>query len=223
MFAINDFDEVHGAQIDVGRLAAMPPWPPGLWWRQERRRRARAMVQSYRRRMRRYAEMGYLGVWYNRIDDKAVLDALSPKVRRRAERLLDKARAKGHVQVLDRLTEQVDGEHRIIENVPLIVRETHSEAGLPIDVALDRLLRPYLDSLSDDRRRLLSRYRIVDVARKVVGVGSVGTECWVILLKGTDNDDPLFLQVKEPQASVLAPCRLAAVREQGRRVVSASA
>jgi hypothetical protein len=127
----------------------------------------------------------------------------------------------GHVQVLDKLTEQVDGEHRIIENVPLIVRETHTEQGTPIDVALDRMLRLYLDSLTDDRRRLLSRYRIVDVARKVVGVGSVGTACWVILLQGIDSDDPLFLQVKEAQPSVLAPhvdYKLP-FDNQGRRVV----
>jgi hypothetical protein len=182
---------------------------------------ARATVQSYRRRMRRYAEMGYLGVWYDRIDERAVLDTLSPKVRKRAERIMAKARAKGHVQVLEKLTEQVDGEHRIIEEVPLIVRETHTVAGTPIHEALDLLLRPYLDSLSYDRRRLLGRYRIVDVARKVVGVGSVGTECWVILLQGVDDDDPLFLQVKEAQSSVLAPYvdfKLP-FENQGRRVV----
>ena len=182
---------------------------------------ARAIVRSYRKRLRRFAEMGYLEVWYNRIDDGAILDALSPKVRRRAERVLDKARAKGHVQVLDKLTERVGGEHRIIENVPLVVRETHTDAGTPMDAALDRLLRPYLDALSDDRRRLLSRYRIVDVARKVVGVGSVGTACWVVLLQGVDEDDPLFLQVKEAQPSVLAPHvdHKLPFDNQGRRVV----
>jgi uncharacterized protein (DUF2252 family) len=209
VFGINDFDEVHPApwEWDLKRLVASAAVAAEFMGgdKDEAADAARAIVRSYRKRIRRFAEMGYLEVWYNRIDDKAILDTLSPKVRRRAERVLDKARAKGHVQVLDKLTEQVNGEHRIIENAPLIVRETHTEQGMPIDVALDKMLRPYLDSLADDRRRLLSRYRIVDVARKVVGVGSVGTACWVILLQGIDSDDPLFLQVKEAQPSVLAP------------------
>jgi hypothetical protein len=99
----------------------------------------------------------------------------------------------------------VGGERRLIEDVPLIVRETHSDSGLPADVAIDRMLHAYIDSLGHDRRVLLSRYRIVDVVRKVVGVGSVGTSCWVILLQGIDGNDPLFLQVKQAQPSVLAP------------------
>src|SRR4030095_8857775 len=161
-------------------------------------------MRSYRKRMRRYAEMGYLEVWYDRIDERAVLDALSPRGRRDAIRVMDKARAKGHVAVLEKLTERVNGEHRIIEALPLIVRETHTERGIPAMVALDRMLRSYLDSLSIDRRRLLARYRIVDSVRKVVGVGSVGTGCWVVLLEGVDDEDPLFLQVKQAQAFGLA-------------------
>jgi hypothetical protein len=165
----------------------------------------RACVRSYRERMRRYADMGYLEVWCDHIDDKAVLDVLSPRVRRNAEKLLDKARAKGHIRSLDKLTEQVDGEPRIVEDIPLIVRETHTDHGVPVRAALDQMLIAYIDTLPVDRRRLLARYRIVDAARKVVGVGSVGTGCWVILLEGVDNEDPLFLQVKEAQPSVLAP------------------
>jgi uncharacterized protein (DUF2252 family) len=225
VFGINDFDEVHPGpwEWDLKRLVASASVAAYFMGSDphEAADAARAIVRSYRKRLRRFAEMGYLEVWYNRIDDGAILDALSPKVRRRAERVLDKARAKGHVQVLDKLTERVGGEHRIIENVPLVVRETHTDAGTPMDAALDRLLRPYLDALSDDRRRLLSRYRIVDVARKVVGVGSVGTACWVVLLQGVDEDDPLFLQVKEAQPSVLAPHvdHKLPFDNQGRRVV----
>ena len=225
VFGINDFDEVYPApwEWDLKRLVASAAVAARFMGgdKGEAADAARAIVRSYRKRIRGFAEMGYLEVWYNRIDERAILESLSPKVRRRAERLLDKARAKGHVQVLDKLTEQVNGEHRIIEQVPLIVRETHTEGGTPINVALDRLLRPYLDSLSDDRRRLLSRYRIVDVARKVVGVGSVGTACWVILLQGVDADDPLFLQIKEAQPSVLAPYvdYKLPFDNQGRRVV----
>lgn len=155
--------------------------------------------------MARYAVMGNLEVWYDRIDQRAILDALSPKARRGAQRIIDKARAKGHQRVLGKLTEKVDGGHRIVEEQPLIIRESHLDSGMPIRDALDAMLRSYIDSLTFDRRRLLARYRIADVARKVVGVGSVGTGCWVILLVGADEDDPLFLQVKQAQASVLEP------------------
>jgi len=165
--------------------------------------------------------MGYLEVWYDRIDERDLLDTLSPKSRRVAQKVMDKARAKGHISTLDKMTEQVNGEHRIVEDVPLIVRETHTKAGTPIDVVLDGLLHGYTDSLSHDRQVLLSRYRLVDIARKVVGVGSVGTACWVLLLLGVNDDDPLFLQVKEAQPSVMAPYVDVSLPfdHQGRRVV----
>ena len=101
------------------------------------------------------------------------------------------------------------------------MRETHTEKGRPVRDALNEMLKGYIESLSVDRRRLLARYRIVDVARKVVGVGSVGTECWVILLQGIDADDPLFLQVKQAQHSVLASHVdvQPSVTNQGERVV----
>jgi hypothetical protein len=126
-----------------------------------------------------------------------------------------------HIRPLEKLTEQVNGQHRFIEDVPLIVRETRSESGTPIKLMLDRFLRAYIDSLDYDRKVLLSRYQIVDFARKVVGVGSVGTRCWVLLLQGVDGDDPLFLQVKEAQTSVLEPYSDLKLpfEQQGRRVV----
>lgn len=226
VFAINDFDETHPGpwEWDVKRLAASAAVAARFMGGDKATAgdAARAVVRSYRKRIRRFAEMGYLDIWYNRIDERAILETLSPKMQRRTERFMDKARAKGHVRVLDKLTEQVDGEHRIIEETPLIVRETHTEAGVPMNVALDAMLRSYVDSLSDDRRRLLSRYRIVDSVRKVVGVGSVGTACFVVLLKGVDNDDPLFLQVKEAQPSVLQPytSHKQSFDNDGRRVVA---
>jgi uncharacterized protein (DUF2252 family) len=208
VFAINDFDEVYPGpwEWDVKRLAASAAVAVRFMGGadDDARDAARACVRSYRKRIRRYAEMGYLEVWYDHIDDSTVLHALSPRVRRFAERSLDKARAKGHIRSLDKLTEQVDGEPRIIEDIPLIVRETHTDTGVPIRAALDLMLGAYIETLPVDRRRLLSRYRIIDAARKVVGVGSVGTGCWVILLEGVDGEDPLFLQVKEAQPSVLA-------------------
>ena len=208
VFAINDFDEVHPGpwEWDLKRLAASAAVAARFMGgdKDKAADAARAISRSYRKRIRRYAEMGYLEVWYDRIDERAVIDTLSPR-RAGGPSAPAKAREKGHVQVLEKLTEQVDGEHRIIEELPLIVRETHAENGMPINDALDLMLRSYIESLPYDRRKLLSRYRIVDSARKVVGVGSVGTGCWVILLQGLDNDDPLFLQVKQAQASVLAP------------------
>ncbi len=225
IFAINDFDEVFPApwEWDLKRLVASAAVAVRFMGgdKTAAAEAASEAVRSYRHRMADYAEMGYLQIWYDRIDQRAVLDALSPRVRRGAQRIIDKALAKGHQRVFDKLTEQVDGEHRIVEDVPLIVRETHTKQGRPIADALDRVLRSYVGSLPYDRQRLLSRYRIVDVARKVVGVGSVGTGCWVILLFGKDEDDPLFLQVKEAQTSVLEPHSRYKLPfdNQGRRVV----
>jgi uncharacterized protein (DUF2252 family) len=225
IFAINDFDEVHPGpwEWDLKRLAASAAVAVRFMGGDKAQAEAAAQecVRSYRKRIRRYAEMGYLQVWYERIDEQAVLAALSPRFRAAAQQIIDKAKRRGHMQTLEKLTEQVDGEHRIIEDVPLIVRETLGDSGLPVRTALDLMLRGYLESLSHDRRALLSRYRLVDGARKVVGVGSVGTSCWVMLLQGVDEGDPLFLQVKEAKESVVAPyvaTRLQ-VSHQGHRVV----
>jgi uncharacterized protein (DUF2252 family) len=225
VFAINDFDEVHPGpwEWDLKRLAASAAVAVRFMGgdKASAMEAAEACVRSYRKRMRRYAEMGHLAVWYDSIDERAVLAALSPQVRRNAERAIAKARAKGHIRSLDKLTEQVNGEPRIVEDVPLIVRETHTDAGTPTQLVLNAMLAAYVDSLSLDRRRLLARYRIVDAARKVVGVGSVGTACWVILLQGVDDNDPLFLQVKEAKDSVLAPYvdLPRAIANHGQRVV----
>jgi uncharacterized protein (DUF2252 family) len=226
IFAINDFDEVHPGpwEWDLKRLAASAAVAACFMDadKAEAEAAARECVRSYRKRMRRYAEMGFLQIWYERIDERAVLDAISPRLRRSAERFMDKARAKGHVRVFDKLTEEIDGEHRLVEDAPLIVRETHVDSGLPAMVALDKMLHAYLESVSIDRRVLLSRYRIVDAARKVVGVGSVGTGCWIILLQGIDSDDPLVLQVKQAQPSVVAPYVSARLHfgNEGLRVVA---
>lgn len=225
VFAINDFDEVHPGpwEWDLKRLAASAAVAVRFMGGDKAAagEAAAACVTSYRRRMRDYAEMGYLEIWYDTIDEREMLEALSPRVRKNAERTIAKARAKGHIRSLDKLTEQVNGEPRIVEDVPLIVRETHTEKGTPVRDALNEMLAAYVGSLSLDRQRLLARYRLVDAARKVVGVGSVGTACWVLLLQGVDDDDPLFLQVKEAKASVLAPyvdLRLS-VDNEGQRVV----
>jgi uncharacterized protein (DUF2252 family) len=155
--------------------------------------------------MRRYAGKGLLEVWYDTIDSARLLETLSPWFRSAASALLDKARKRNHLQVLDKMTDLVDDQHRIIEQHPFIVRVSHTSAGRPVEDALGHFLATYLDSLAPERRFLLSRYRVLDVAQKVVGVGSVGTRCWVVLMQGRDEDDPFFLQIKEAQPSVLSP------------------
>src|SRR5262245_16140585 len=225
IFAINDFDEVHPGpwEWDLKRLVASAAVAARFLGGDavDGDTAVRAVASSYREHIRLYAEMGFMGVWYDLIDQRSVLDSLPPRLRRDAERTMEKARRKGHQRTLGKLTEEVDGEHRIKEDAPLIVRETHGDDGTPIARALDDMLRGYRRSIPDDRRRLLSRYRIVDVARKVVGVGSVGTSCWVLLMEGLDSGDPLFLQVKEAGRSVLAPYTKARLPwpNQGRRVV----
>jgi len=209
IYAINDFDETLPApwEWDVKRLAASATVCIRFLGgdAEEGERAARAVVRSYRERMREYAEMGHLQVWYSQIGERDVLATLSPKARRRAEKIIAKARSRTNLQVLDKLTDLVDDEHRIHESKPLIVRETKTLYGRPITEALTALIRSYLTSISDDRRPLLDRYRVRDVVRKVVGVGSVGTRCWVVYLAGNHQEDPLFLQVKEAEASVLEP------------------
>jgi uncharacterized protein (DUF2252 family) len=209
IFGINEFDETHPGpwEWDLKRLVASAVVAARFLGadRVLCEEAARACVQAYRKRMRQYARMGHLALWYTSIDEPAVLEALPPEVRKRARQILSKARQRTHLQVLDKLTDLVDTEQRIVEARPLIVHETHTVPGRTMAEALELFLRQYLDSLPANRRQLLARYQLLDVARKVVGVGSVGTRCWVLFMRGVDNNDPLFLQVKEAQESVLAP------------------
>src|SRR3954468_17381192 len=225
VFAINDFDEVLPGpwEWDLKRLAASAAVAALFLGgdRTDAEEAARAVVEAYVRRIRSYAEMGFLEVWYDLIDEKTILAAAPQRLRKLAQATFAKARARGHIRALDRLTEEVNGESRIVEDVPLIVRAKHLPDGTPMTEALETMLRSYLASLPEDRRRLLSRYRIVDVARKIVGVGSVGTSCWVLLLEEQGADSPLFLQIKEARESVLARYldSRRSITQQGRRVV----
>jgi uncharacterized protein (DUF2252 family) len=153
--------------------------------------------------MKKYANMGYIQLYYETIKGSDILNVISPSARKGAEKIFEKANKRTHMQVLSKLTDIVDKKYLFRENSPFVVRETHSQAGRPVEEALGLVLASYFDSLSDEKRQLLSHYSIVDVVRKVVGVGSVGTRCWVIFLKGNHFEDPLFLQVKEAQPSVL--------------------
>jgi hypothetical protein len=174
-----------------------------------------------------FAGMRNLDLWYARLDVEQVsrdLEVkLTPEARARMERNVEKARTKDSLKAFAKLTVVVDGEVQIVSEPPLIVRLhdliPEDQRG-EIDGAARALIRNYRRSLANDRRRLLERYKFVDMARKVVGVGSVGTRAWIVLLVGRDADDPLFLQAKEAQASVLEPyLGKSAFNNHGQRVV----
>src|SRR5439155_1168823 len=138
----------------------------------------------------------------------------------------EKARTKDSLKAFAKLTQEVDGEPRIVSDPPLIVSaaDLAQEAGIQferLEGVIHELFREYRETLQSDRRHLLEEFRMVDLARKVVGVGSVGTRCWILLLLGRDGDDPLFLQIKEAQASVLEPyLGKSAYENHGQRVVA---
>lgn len=207
IFGINDFDETLPGpwEWDLKRLVASIV-ASGKFLGADKNLCAtsvRAAVSSYRKRISEYAQMGFLELWYATITEKDILKTLPPAQQKAMKKITTKARSRTHMQVLGKLTDIVDDQHRLKEDVPFIVRETHTQSGKPIDEALKMVLQSYFLSLNEDRKKLLQHYKIVDVARKVVGVGSVGTRCWIIFLTGNNSDDPLFLQVKEAQPSVL--------------------
>jgi Uncharacterized protein conserved in bacteria (DUF2252) len=184
-------------------------------------------VRRYRNAMRMFADQSNLEVWYARLDVAELLANSASKMssadRKAVDRTLRKARAKTSTRALTKLTEIVDGERRFRSEPPLLVplRELLGEG--PDAAEVRDHLHGVIDSyqgLSFDRRHLYGTYRVVDVARKVVGVGSVGTRAWVILLLGRDADDPLVLQAKEAQRSVLEPfAGRSRASQHGRRVV----
>ena len=224
VFGINDFDETLPGpwEWDLKRLvASIVVCCKFLGGDKDLcRKSVMAAVSSYRKRMKEYAYMGSMELWYSTITANAILKTLSPSVRKGAEKIMSKARQRTHLQVLGKLTDIVDDKFRLQVDAPFIVRETHTKTGKPIDEAVGLFLDSYFLSLGDDRKHLLKHYRIMDVARKVVGVGSVGTRCWIVFLVGNKNNDPLFLQLKEAQPSVLEPfLKKTTYSCQGRRVV----
>ena len=165
--------------------------------------------------------MGNLELWYSVINENDILKSLSPSAQEGAQKIMNKARQRTHMQVLGKLTDLVDAKYLLKENAPFIVRQTKTQTGRPIKEALELFLEAYFSSLADDRKTILKQYRIIDVARKVVGVGSVGTRCWIIFLIGNHSEDPLFLQYKEAQPSVLEPYLSKSIySNQGQRVVA---
>jgi uncharacterized protein (DUF2252 family) len=230
LFDLNDFDETLPGpwEWDVKRLAAslaVAGRDRGIGAKQRRALVADA-VGEYRGAMRQFAEMGALEVWYARLD-AAALEALRSQVGRAQNKQLQKtvakARAKDSARAFEKLAYNVNGGARIAADPPLVVPV---EDLLP-DVEADHLqsgvremIASYRASLPGDRRHLLDRYEYADLARKVVGVGSVGTRAWIILMIGRDTGDPLFLQAKEAQRSVLEPfAGPSEYDNQGQRVV----
>jgi uncharacterized protein (DUF2252 family) len=215
VFDINDFDETAPGPFewDVKRLAAslVVAGHDNGFAEKHRRTAVLAGVKEYRTSMATFAGMNNLDVWYNVLDVAAWLDQNSKgakgKALKRAEASIAKARTRDSHQAYTKLTTIVDGQPRIISDPPLIEPVSELFGGADQEVieseAHDILVR-YRASLQSDRRNLLEGFRIVDVARKVVGVGSVGMRAWIVLLLGRDGDDPLFLQVKEADDSVLA-------------------
>jgi uncharacterized protein (DUF2252 family) len=216
IFGLNDFDETLPGPFewDVKRLVAsfaVAGRDRGFDTK-TRTRINTAVVRAYRGAIREFSAMRNFDVWYARVDIEETVREFSSRAtaeeRKRAEKNLEKTKTKDSLKAFSKLTEVVDGQPRIISDPPLLVPIAElagPETADQVTEAFQGLIRQYRRTLSGDRRRLLERFRFVDAARKVVGVGSVGTRAWVVLMLGRDGDDPLFLQAKEAQASVLEP------------------
>jgi len=213
VFDVNDFDETLPGpwEWDVKRLAVsmlIAARDNGYRARDEERI-VLDTVGRYRTAMAEFAGMSDLDVWYSRLEIESLIQELAPQFKQKlvqqAENALAKARTKDSMAAFSKLTRSVNGEVRIVDQSPLIAPIEQLAPGHGRDTmfeALQQLLRGYRQTLEFDRRVLLEQFRLADFARKVVGVGSVGTRAWIALLLGRDND-PLFLQMKEAEASVL--------------------
>jgi uncharacterized protein (DUF2252 family) len=232
IFSVNDFDETLPGpwEWDVKRLAASlaVAGRDNGFTTAERRNILLAGASEYRTGMANFAGMSNMAVWYAQLDIEVLLDQLRPQLKAKrakvVESTLAKARTRDSVQAFAKLATEVDGEARIMSDPPLIVpvEELLPDADRrDLMAELSTLLRTYRRTLDSDKRHLLEQFRFVHLARKVVGVGSVGTRAWIGLMLGRDGQDPLFLQMKEAQESVLA--RFAGRSQyanQGQRVVA---
>ncbi len=225
VFDLNDFDETLPGpwEWDVKRLAAsVAVSARDLGFAvADRRAAVTRAVLSYRETMREFAEMRTLDVWYARLEVEDLFARWSVRGTEQ-RRALEKARAKTSLRAFNKLTHEVDGHPRIISDPPLIVPIEELVEGTQeqMQEVMTKLLADYRKTLPDDRRALIDGYEPVHFARKVVGVGSVGTRAWIVLLLGQDSGDPLFLQIKEAEASVLEPfAGRSEYRTAGQRVV----
>lgn len=232
IFDVNDFDETLGGpwEWDLKRLAASlaVAGRNNRYSVAERRSIVIAAVAEYRTAMARFASMPTMDVWYSHVDVEELLAQVKKGLPQGQFKLLmkdlAKARTRDSLQALSRLTRSVDGKIRIVSDPPVTVPVFELYPKLEAEKTQRSLLdvvRGYRGTLSSDRQHLLEQYRFIDLAQKVVGVGSVGTRSWILLFLGRDNSDPLFLQAKEAEESVLE--RFAGsspYRDHGERVVA---
>jgi len=232
VFDVNDFDETLPGPFewDVKRLAASlaVAGRDNGFSRKDRRQIVLAGAEGYRTAMRAFAQQHFIDVWYAHLDIEDALGRFRSQLKAKGYKLTEKLLAKAHtrdsMQALDKLTTVSDGRRRIISDPPLIepVEEVFADVqAREIYKVARAVLGKYRRSLQSDRRVLLEYFSLVQVARKVVGVGSVGTRAWIVLMEGADGSEPLFLQVKEAQTSVLAGwCGRSQYANQGERVVA---
>ena len=237
LFDINDFDETFAGpwEWDLKRLATsiVVAGRQNGFSDKECRATTREAVRRYRDAMAEFAGMGTLDVWYAHLDvdelTRLAGERLDKESLKRLGKAVRKARSSGQLKALEKLTTSEGGTLRFRADPPTLVPLAELVSDVQrseVERHLPGLLERYRRTLPPDRRVLLDKFELVDVAHKVVGVGSVGTRCWVLLLRGRDDGDPLFLQIKQAQPSVLAgrvpamASRTRPVRNQGARVVS---
>lgn len=205
LFDVNDFDETLPGPFewDIKRLAAslVVAARQRGFSEVDGRDFVQAACTSYRSHLARYATMYQLDVWYDRVDVEAAEEALaSSQTDKATAKMIAKARQRTNLQALSKMTTIVDGRRQIVDDPPVI---EHLDGDVFAD--LFPSFEAYMETLDADRRQLITHYQYVDFARKVVGVGSVGTRCFVLLMEGKVHNGPLFLQIKEAEASVLEP------------------
>jgi uncharacterized protein (DUF2252 family) len=228
VFDLNDFDETLPGpwEWDVKRLATsfIIAGRHNALEKKQCRKLVRKCIRTYSRAMSVLAEMRLTGVWYSMVEADRIVDAAETReLKKGTDKAINKAKRADSRKALDKLAEEVDGEYRIRHDPPLLVRLRNLRDASARDQIHDETLRSfdaYRKSLPDDVAFLLGQFRIVDLALKVVGVGSVGTRCFVVMLEGRDRDDPLFLQLKQASQSVLEEhLPRSRYRNPGRRVV----
>ena len=232
VFDVNDFDETLPGPFewDVKRLAASlaVAGRDNGFPAKDRRKIILAAAEGYRTAMRGFAEQPFLEVWYAHLDIEPALSEFRSQVKasrlKEAQKLLAKAHTADSTKALGKLTAMVDGQRRIISDPPMIVPVEEVFADVQADAIyqlINSVLGKYRRTLQSDRRHLLEQFTMVQLARKVVGVGSVGTRAWILLMDACDGVEPLFLQAKEAQPSVLAGyCGRSQYNNQGERVVA---
>jgi uncharacterized protein (DUF2252 family) len=203
VFDVNDFDETLPGpwEWDLKRFVAsiVVAGSTNGFPATTNRRAVLNSIQSYREHMWKYSEMSHIAVWYSRIDYESSLQFVRRTFRWYIDKQLEKSRQRSSLQMFPKLTLHVDGQPQIKDDPPLIMHLDDKE----LTRQLSELVQTYLPTVQEDRRVLVGKYHCVDLAQKVVGVGSVGTRCYVALLLGNDSGDPLLLQIKQAQPSVL--------------------